>query len=151
MSDAVAIFTILQRFKAANPMFAALDEPGLRLLSEAAMDVSFQPETAIIKQGQTAKTFYIIVRGRVRVVADGNEVARLGPGNFFGEMGVMNDEPRTASVIALEDVRCLAFDKAALMGALEAYPKVLHALAAVGVERAGKLADVQAGDFDIDH
>ena len=152
--DKVTVLAILERFRAANKDFAAIDAHGLGRLAEVAMDVSFQPNTAIIRQGQTAKTCYVIVRGTVRVMTDAKpeptEVARLGPGSFFGEMGVLNDEPRTASVVAVDEVRCLAFDKAGLLSVLEDYPKILHALGTVGVVRAGHLADAQAADFDID-
>lgn len=148
------VLSILERFRAANQHFASLDVHGLGRLAEVAMDVSFRPNTAIIKQGQTAKTFYIIVRGSVRVVTESSsgptEIAQLNAGSFFGEMGVLNDEPRAASVISMDEVRCFAFDKAALMAVLEDYPKVLHALGSVGVVRAGGLADVLASDFAID-
>ncbi len=152
MADRETHLAILERFRAANKNFEAIDGAGLERLADCAMDVSFQPNTAIIKQGQTAKTLYLIVRGSVRVLTEGKpepiEIARLGAGSFFGEMGVLNDEPRTASVVAIDDVRCLAFDKPELMAVLEDYPKVLHALGSVGVVRAGHLADIVGSDSD---
>lgn len=95
-----------------------------------------------------ARIFYMIVQGGVRVVAEhgaeGTEVARLGSGQFFGEMGILNEEPRSASVRAIGETRCLLFEKGPLLAVLQHYPQVLHALANVSVERAGKLEDAKA-------
>lgn len=92
-----------------------------------------------------SRLFYIIVQGGVRVVAeaaDAAEVARLGAGQFFGEMGILNEEPRSASVRAIGETRCLLFDKTPLLAILEDYPQILHGLGAVSVQRASKLSEI---------
>jgi len=135
----------VERFKTLSKLFSTLDAPGVERLVAIAKATSYPPNETIVAVGQAADTFYVIVHGGVRVVAvgkdEGKEVARLGPGQFFGEMGILNDEPRTADVRAIGEVHCLVFEKAGFLAVLEDYPQILHTLGAVGVERAGKLVD----------
>lgn len=144
----------VQRFKTLSKLFSTLDDAGVERLVAIAKAVKYEPAATIIHIGQAADTFYVIVHGGVRIVAGkdadkivddvpaGQEVARLGPGQFFGEMGIMNDEPRTADVRAIGEVHCLVFDKDRFLAVIEDYPQIMHTLGAVGVERAGKLVDV---------
>jgi CRP-like cAMP-binding protein len=134
-------------FVAKAKPFASIDAAGIEKLAAIAQEASFQPNETIVEQGAAANVLYVVVKGGVRVITDGrdedHEVARLGAWQFFGEMGILNDEPRAASVRAIGDTRCLTFDKRALLPILEEYPKVLHSLGALGVERAAKLADIE--------
>ncbi len=71
----------------------------------------------IIRQGEPGDRFYLLRRGRVEITRrldDGTEqaLAELGPGDYFGEMALLNDEPRTATVRALEPVVLWSLDKA---------------------------------------
>ncbi len=70
----------------------------------------------IVRQGEPADRFYVVVRGEVSVTRDGPrgepvEVARLGPGEFFGEIGLLGKKPRTASVAAATPVEVLVLDR----------------------------------------
>ena len=110
-----------------------------------------RPNATIIKEGERGNTFYVIVQGGVRVLAQGlneeaKEVARLGAGAFFGEMAVFNDEPRTASVTAIGEVQCFAFEKQAVLDILHDYPRIKQVLGLVGLKRAEHLIDVQMKD-----
>ena len=71
------------------------------------MEVEFPPERPIARQGEVGTGFFLIVRGRVRVVHDGVTIAHLGPGEVFGEISVLDQMPRIASVIAVEPTICL--------------------------------------------
>jgi CRP-like cAMP-binding protein len=62
----------------------------------------------IARQGEIGTGFFVIVSGGVRVVRDGNAVAHLGPGEFFGELSVLDRMPRNATVAAEEPTSCLA-------------------------------------------
>jgi small-conductance mechanosensitive channel/CRP-like cAMP-binding protein len=84
---------------------------------------------AITRQGAKAHWLYLITRGdaEVRVSVDGNlseQIATLHRGNFFGEMGMMTGEPRSATVIALTDVECYRLDKEALNDILKQRPEI---------------------------
>jgi CRP/FNR family cyclic AMP-dependent transcriptional regulator len=60
---------------------------------------------ALTKQGEPGSEFFVITDGQVEVTIDGKEVAKLGPGDFFGEMALLDSGPRTATVTCLTDVQ----------------------------------------------
>ena len=101
------------------PLFKGIDADGLTKLAELATPVDFPAGHVIARQGEIGTGFFVIISGRVRVVRDGAVVARLGPGEFFGELSVLDQMPRNATVAAEETTSCLAlaswdFDKVLL-------------------------------------
>jgi CRP-like cAMP-binding protein len=62
----------------------------------------------IARQGEIGTGLFVVIDGAVRVVRDGEELARLGGGDFFGEMSVIDGLPRVAGVVTTEPTRCLA-------------------------------------------
>jgi CRP/FNR family transcriptional regulator, cyclic AMP receptor protein len=90
------------------PLFKGIDPDGLAKLAELATSVDFPPGHVIARQGEIGTGFFVIVSGLVRVVRDGTVVARLGPGEFFGELSVLDRMPRNATVAAEEPTSCLA-------------------------------------------
>jgi len=93
---------------AACPLFAGIGPEGLSGLADAAAAVDFPPGHVIARQGDIGTGFFVIVHGLVRVVRDGEIVARLGPGEFFGELSVLDRMPRNATVAAEQPTTCLA-------------------------------------------
>jgi CRP/FNR family transcriptional regulator, cyclic AMP receptor protein len=90
------------------PLFRGLDGTGLGAVSSAAIEVDFPADRVIARQGEIGTGFFVIVEGMVRVIRDGTVVARLGPGEFFGELSVLDGGPRVAQVTAETPTRCLA-------------------------------------------
>ena len=90
------------------PLFGGVTPDDLRAIAERSLEVDFAAEHVIARQGEIGTGFFVIVEGAVRVVRDGEELARLGPGDFFGEMSVIDGLPRVAQVVASTDTRCLA-------------------------------------------
>jgi CRP-like cAMP-binding protein len=90
------------------PLFAGLEPPALVALAAAAVEVEFAPGRTIAREGEIGTGLFVIEQGTVRVVQDGADVARLGPGDFFGELSVLDGGPRNATVVAEEQARCLA-------------------------------------------
>ncbi len=90
------------------PLFKGIDAEGLAKLAELATPVDFPRGHVIARQGEIGTGFFVIVSGSVRVVRDGTVVARLGPGEFFGELSVLDRMPRNATVAAEEATSCLA-------------------------------------------
>jgi CRP-like cAMP-binding protein len=90
------------------PLFRGIDDTGLEALAAAAVEVDFPADRVIARQGEIGTGFFVIVEGMVRVSRDGNVVARLGPGEFFGELSILDGGPRIAQVAAEEPTRCLA-------------------------------------------
>lgn len=101
------------------PLFKGIDADGLAALAEMSTPVDFPAGHVIARQGDIGTGFFVIVAGMVRVVRDGEVVAQLGPGEFFGELSVLDRQPRNATVSAEVDTSCLAlaswdFDKVLL-------------------------------------
>jgi CRP/FNR family transcriptional regulator, cyclic AMP receptor protein len=90
------------------PLFRDIDEAGLTALAELATQVDMPAGHVIARQGEIGTGFFVVVSGRVRVVRDGAVVSMLGPGDFFGELSVLDRQPRTAMVAAEVPTSCLA-------------------------------------------
>jgi CRP-like cAMP-binding protein len=90
------------------PLFRGIEPGGLAALAELATAVDFPAGHVIARQGEIGTGFFVIVEGRVRVIRDGTVVARLGPGEFFGELSVLDRMPRNATVAAEEPTSCMA-------------------------------------------
>jgi cAMP-dependent protein kinase regulator len=80
--------------------------------------------TEIIRQGEYAQESYVIVEGEASVVKDGERIATLGPGEFFGEVGLLGHKTRTASVIARTPMRLLVLAPREFSSLLLAAPAV---------------------------
>jgi small-conductance mechanosensitive channel/CRP-like cAMP-binding protein len=110
-------------------LFKALTEEERRSLASRLRVAPFTQGEAITRQGAEAHWLYLITRGdaEVRISLDGNlseRVATLHEGGFFGEMGMMTGEPRSATVIALSDVECYRVDKEAFNDILKHRPEI---------------------------
>ena len=90
------------------PLFRGIDKHGLAGLADLATSVDFPAGHVIARQGEIGTGFFVVIDGMVRVVRDGDVVARLGAGEFFGELSVLDRMPRNASVIADGPTSCLA-------------------------------------------
>ena len=100
----------------AVPLFASFPEEQLRMLATAVTRRSASRSTIIMAGGDPIDCLYIVLSGRLKVMmgdADGKEVilSLIGPGEFFGEMGLIDDSPRSASVIAIEPCELLSITK----------------------------------------
>jgi len=88
-------------------LFAGLDADDLAAIAGRAVEIDFGPRDVIARQGEIGTGFFVIADGRVRVIRDGETVAQLGPGEFFGELSVIDGAPRNAQVVAIEPTQCL--------------------------------------------
>ncbi|HEY7730771.1 MAG TPA: cyclic nucleotide-binding domain-containing protein [Gaiellaceae bacterium] len=87
------------------PLFSTLDDPELERIASEFRERSFAPGDAIAIEGAEGLTFFVIEDGEVTITAQGKEVARLGPGDHFGEIALVDKGPRTATVTAATDMR----------------------------------------------
>lgn len=88
-------------------LFADLSRPQLEQVAHKMSEESFPEGQRILRQGFTGTGFYVILEGEVAIRIDGNEVARLAKGDFFGEMSVLLGEPPVADVVALRQLHVL--------------------------------------------
>jgi CRP/FNR family transcriptional regulator, cyclic AMP receptor protein len=89
-------------------LFSGVAGPDLASIAGRAIEVDFPTNHVIARQGEIGTGFFLIVSGSVRVTRGGDEVAVLGPGEFFGELSVLDGQPRVAQVVTIEPTRCLA-------------------------------------------
>ncbi|HYL41600.1 MAG TPA: cyclic nucleotide-binding domain-containing protein [Candidatus Binatus sp.] len=90
------------------PLFRGIDADGLASLAGKATQVEFPAGHVIARQGEIGTGFFVVIDGRVRVIRDGEVVASLGPGEFFGELSILDRLPRNAMVSAEVPTTCLA-------------------------------------------
>lgn len=76
-----------------------------RTISRHAQIAELPAGTALVKQGEDGDALFVIMDGEVVVEVDGEEVNRVGPGSYFGELAILDGQPRSATVTALTDVR----------------------------------------------
>jgi CRP/FNR family cyclic AMP-dependent transcriptional regulator len=89
------------------PLFSSLSQRQLKRLSRDFRDRMFVPGTTPVRQGHMSGIgFFVITEGEASVSIDGREVARLGPGDYFGELGLIGERPRLATVTAETPLRC---------------------------------------------
>jgi len=93
---------------AAAPLFAGVDPDGLERIAGRTVEVEFATDRVIARQGDVGTGFFVVATGSARVVRDGEVIATLRPGDFFGELSVLDGRPRVAQVIASEPTVCLA-------------------------------------------
>lgn len=112
MSDIVPRMPISTDEKAAAlarvPLFAGISQESMARLASVTGLLQFQDGEFIVRQGQVGSGLYVILRGTVRVVRGSTELARLTETEFFGELAVIDQQPRLASVQAEGEVECLA-------------------------------------------
>jgi CRP/FNR family cyclic AMP-dependent transcriptional regulator len=89
---------------------------------------SFEANDRIVKKGDKGTGFYLILNGLVEVKSGSNTLAKLGAGQFFGEMSLLDGEPRSADVVALEPTRCLVLNPQELNQIVESNPKIATAM-----------------------
>jgi CRP-like cAMP-binding protein len=97
------------------PLFAELDAQQIQLIAAQLREETYEPGAVIMRQGEIGKTFYVIESGRVQVsvTQDGEDkvVAERGPGEYVGEIALLLEVPRTATITALSPVRLLTLHK----------------------------------------
>ncbi|HAN05520.1 MAG TPA: mechanosensitive ion channel protein MscS [Elusimicrobia bacterium] len=136
-------------------VFEPLTEAELSLLSGKLKSAPFSSGEKITVQGAASDCLYIISSGgaEVQVSAAGSGsytvVKKLGPGDVLGEMGLLTGEPRTATVVASEEVNCYRLDRDSFRGVLASRPEIAEAIAAIMAKRRLELSAAReklAGD-----
>jgi CRP-like cAMP-binding protein len=124
---------LLQRI----PIFSALPAPTLERLASELDTVIAPAGTPVIRQGDHGDRFYIVEAGGLRVSVDGSPGRELGPGDSFGEIALLRDVPRTATVEAETDSRLLALERDAFLDAVTGHPPSARAADVVVGARLG--------------
>lgn len=128
--DTITTLSLMDRilFFRRVPLFAALSPADLKQVAAIADEQVFSDDEAIAYQGEQGDAMFVIISGEVRVCVESNgketEVARRKPGEYVGELSIINREPRIASLIASGDVRALCIDQKSFEGLIRERPEV---------------------------
>ncbi len=121
----------------------SLDPEQMQALASTCRERPYAPGETIIRQGEQGGELFIVQRGDVEVLLDADgesiEVARLGPGAFFGEMSLMTGEPRMATVRTLRETQVLVVSKGAFAKVLDASPELAERISEMLAERRAQL------------
>jgi CRP/FNR family cyclic AMP-dependent transcriptional regulator len=121
------------------PIFSGCSKRELGIIARASKEVSHKQGTVIAREGERGIGLFLILDGQCKVTIGGKTKARLGPGDFFGEVALLDGGPRTATVTALSPVRLVGITGWVFRGLLMEHPTIaLKTLEAV----AGRLRSV---------
>jgi MFS family permease len=120
-------------------LFAPLPAPTLESLARALIPVPLKAGEELFRQGDIGDRYYIVADGVVEILVDGQVVRETGPGGYFGEIALLRDIPRTATVRAKNDVELLALDRDDFIAAVTGHAASAEAADSVIAARLGSL------------
>ncbi len=130
------------------PIFAPLSDEETQKLAAGSRVRVFAPDEPIVRQGQPGKSMFVVHKGSVKVQIKEESSLKildtLREGDFFGEMGLLTGEPRTATVIAEEETQVLEIDNLCLKPILKENPELVESFSRIVEERRTALAEKQS-------
>ena len=143
--------TVMELLRAVD-LFTLLMPDELDRLRKELVARRFGKNERVIEEGEEGRTFYLVVSGEVSVrTQKGQEVTRLGRGNYFGEMSLLTGEPRAATVVAVQDAVLLELDRPAFARMFVTHPGLARQLSALLAQRRTQLRAVaEAGGTSAD-
>jgi CRP-like cAMP-binding protein len=106
------------------PLFASMDKKALNTVASSAGKKTYKSAEVIAKEGDKALSFFLILEGGVEVRRGKKVLATLGKGQFFGEMALLDEQPRSADVIATSDTTCILLTSWAFAGVMASNPDI---------------------------
>ena len=123
------------------PFFQGLSRGDLLKLAKITEDLEVDEGRALTREGQSGSEFFVIIDGEVGVSKDGQEIRTLGPGDFFGEIALLEDTPRTATVTAKTPLRFFVLTRQAFRSLLAHQPELEQKVLAALQERVQATSD----------
>jgi CRP-like cAMP-binding protein len=133
-----------EEFLSRVPIFSNCTSEEITAIAGVAQESFFQPGQIIVTQGTPGQAFYMILAGRVEILRDGVSLGAFGPGDFFGEMALLDSAPRSATIRALDHVSCLMLSSWDFKALLERHPSIAIKLLEV-LSRRLRVADERIG------
>ncbi|HZW85323.1 MAG TPA: cyclic nucleotide-binding domain-containing protein [Nitrososphaerales archaeon] len=106
------------------PFFSGLDEKKRKSLASQGKEMSYKPGDTIVDEGTMGVGFYLVLDGKAEVRKGSKVLASLGPGQFFGEMSLIDESPRSADVVAVSPTKCWALTAWAFNATVKTNPEV---------------------------
>jgi CRP/FNR family transcriptional regulator, cyclic AMP receptor protein len=119
-SEKISIASMLQEV----PLFSSLDKKALGKVVNSASNKTYESGSTIAREGEKGVSFYLILNGAVEVRRGKKVLAKLGRGQFFGEMALFDNQPRSADVVATEEATCMLLTSGTLVDIINANPMV---------------------------
>ncbi len=116
------------------PVFAGLSKKELELVGQQTDEIDVPAGRVLARQGQFGHEFFVVQDGTAEVTRDGERVAELGPGDFFGEVALLQEERRTATVTATSPMSLIVMTAAGFRSIHGAMPEV-HARVTAEIQR----------------
>ena len=123
------------------PLFQGLNDHQYERLERWTDEIDVPASKHLVNQGAYPHEFMVIETGTAEVTHDGEHLADLGPGDFFGEMALLLNVPRTATVVATSDVTLVVMHDRDFRAMEEEIPAIAHRVNAIMQERRAKSAD----------
>jgi CRP/FNR family cyclic AMP-dependent transcriptional regulator len=127
------------------PLFESISRRHRRSIARIAALVRFEVEDRLVVEGTPGSLFGVVVDGTLRVVKKNRTVARMGPGEFFGEVAVLHPGPRTATLVAQTEGQCMTIEAKDMWRLLSKEPGIAAEIARV---LAGRLREASARPTD---
>jgi CRP-like cAMP-binding protein len=106
------------------PLFSGCSQREIAAIARATKEVNRRAESVLARTGEPGVGFFLLVDGTANVVVNGRKRATLQPGDFFGEISLLDGGPRSADVVANTDVTMLGLTAWVFRGVLEQYPSI---------------------------
>jgi CRP/FNR family cyclic AMP-dependent transcriptional regulator len=123
------------------PFFQGLSRNELIELAKVTEDLEVDEGKALTREGESGREFFVIVEGEVTVTKDGQEIRTMGPGDFFGEIALLEDTPRTATVVAKTPLRFFVLTRQAFRSLLAHQPELERKVLTALEERVGTTSE----------
>jgi cAMP-dependent protein kinase regulator len=119
---------IFQMYLGQIPMFQACSEDEVSAVAYLASPRAFDAGTAVVREGDAGNEFFVLMLGTATVSRQGHDVARLEPGDYFGELALFDPAPRDATVMSDVPLTAAVLDRARFQTALDAVPAMRDAI-----------------------
>jgi CRP/FNR family cyclic AMP-dependent transcriptional regulator len=105
-------------------LWSGLSKKDLGSIVKASNERNYELGDTIVKKGESGVGFYLVLDGSVEIRSDGTMLSKLGPGQFFGEMSLLDNQPRSADVVAIEPSQCLILSDWSFKGLISSNPRI---------------------------
>lgn len=113
-----------EEFLSRVPIFESCSPEQIGSILAVAQEHTYGPGQIIVTQGTPGQAFYLIIAGRVAIERDGLPLGAFGPGDFFGEMSLLDSAPRSATIRAIDETHCLMLSSWDFKSLIERMPAI---------------------------
>ena len=106
------------------PLFSGCSNRDLQMISRVVKDIDRKAGTVVAREGEPGVGLFVIVEGKAEVTIGGKKRTTLGPGEFFGEIALLDGGPRTATVTTLTDMKLLGLTEWVFRGLMQEHPSI---------------------------